>query len=621
GIYRKKHEVLTGQAQLRRSCPSSARPRPAPGRRRLQIRFGTAVLATPDGAAGGFPPTNPLPTRTETAAGGEGGGGRPETHPGAPRNAPGRRDPGQTPRTPSRRPGAASRRGFPAPSAAAGGVVLGAGPSRPPARGRARSDAATCLPALTALAAVRGARPSADTGRGLRRRGPGLPARPPTGAGPRGRRDGLRAGRGSVRLGRAAAGLSPAGLRWPTLAHTRAGAPRGVLASALRPPARRAAPSGRAGRGSPHGASAVHRLVLRRGRAPSRTHLGAACPGPAHPGGLSCWALQARPAAKWYHGGLSRHAAEALLLSNGQQGSYLLRDSREQAGLYSLSVRAKESVKHFHVEYTGYSFKFGFDEFSSLKHFVEHFANQPLIGSETGALIVLKHPYPRAVEEPSIYESVRVHTAMQTGRTERDLVPAAPSLGTKEGYLTKQGGLVKTWKTRWFTLQRNELKYFKDQMAGPVHSTPLKPARWRQGARRSAGEGQARRELAVTGVVFSFSQVTRADSDPRPHRVLVFPFRTFYLCAKTGVEADEWIKILRWKMVSSGREHTPTGRRQAGSAGALARSGGAAALALAASPASPRPRAIQAGWGGHLRQAGRRAAALLHRKPRWVSRR
>ncbi|GAB1288156.1 Dual adapter for phosphotyrosine and 3-phosphotyrosine and 3-phosphoinositide [Apodemus speciosus] len=225
----------------------------------------------------------------------------------------------------------------------------------------------------------------------------------------------------------------------------------------------------------------------------------------------------------WYHGNLTRHAAEALLLSNGRDGSYLLRDSNEQIGLYSLSVRAKDSVKHFHVEYTGYSLKFGFNEYSSLKDFVKHFANQPLIGSETGTLIVLKHPYPRQVEEPSIYESVRVHTAMQTGRTENDLVPTAPSLGTKEGYLTKQGGLVKTWKTRWFTLQRNELKYFKDQM------------------------------------------VTRTNSDSRPNRVLscsirlltgtselflilVFPFRTFYLCAKTGVEADEWIKILRWKL-------------------------------------------------------------------------
>ncbi|XP_006746712.2 dual adapter for phosphotyrosine and 3-phosphotyrosine and 3-phosphoinositide [Leptonychotes weddellii] len=130
----------------------------------------------------------------------------------------------------------------------------------------------------------------------------------------------------------------------------------------------------------------------------------------------------------WYHGNLTRHAAEALLLSNGCDGSYLLRDSNERTGLYSLSVRAKDSVKHFHVEYTGYSFKFGFNEFSSLKDFVKHFANQPLIGSETGTLIVLKHPYPRKVEEPCIYESVRVHTAMQTGRTESDLVPTAPSV-------------------------------------------------------------------------------------------------------------------------------------------------------------------------------------------------
>lgn len=48
--------------------------------------------------------------------------------------------------------------------------------------------------------------------------------------------------------------------------------------------------------------------------------------------------------------------------------------------------------------------------------------------SYSGTLIVLKHPYPRVVEEPSIYESVRVHTAMQTGRTESDLVPTAPSV-------------------------------------------------------------------------------------------------------------------------------------------------------------------------------------------------
>ncbi|XP_030885910.1 dual adapter for phosphotyrosine and 3-phosphotyrosine and 3-phosphoinositide, partial [Leptonychotes weddellii] len=95
-------------------------------------------------------------------------------------------------------------------------------------------------------------------------------------------------------------------------------------------------------------------------------------------------------------------------------------------------------------------------------------------------------------------------------------------LGTKEGYLTKQGGLVKTWKTRWFTLHRNELKYFKDQMSPePIRILDL---------------------TECSAVQFDYSQ----------ERVncfcLVFPFRTFYLCAKTGVEADEWIKILRWKL-------------------------------------------------------------------------
>ncbi|KAK7819367.1 hypothetical protein U0070_025395 [Myodes glareolus] len=98
-------------------------------------------------------------------------------------------------------------------------------------------------------------------------------------------------------------------------------------------------------------------------------------------------------------------------------------------------------------------------------------------------------------------------------------------LGTKEGYLTKQGGLVKTWKTRWFTLQRNELKYFKDQMSPePIRILDL---------------------TECSAVQFDYSQ----------ERVncfcLVFPFRTFYLCAKTGVEADEWIKILRWKLDSA----------------------------------------------------------------------
>ncbi|XP_072112578.1 dual adapter for phosphotyrosine and 3-phosphotyrosine and 3-phosphoinositide isoform X1 [Mobula birostris] len=224
----------------------------------------------------------------------------------------------------------------------------------------------------------------------------------------------------------------------------------------------------------------------------------------------------------WYHYDLSRHAAEALLLSNGNDGSYLLRKSQDAPNLYALSVRGKDSVKHFQIEWSDGTIKFGFSEFHSLSEFVNHLANQPLIGSETGTLLVLKSPYPRQVEEPSIYESVRVHTAMQTGRTENDLVSKAASLGTKEGYLTKQGGRVKTWKTRWFILHRNELKYFKDKMSTePIKTLDL---------------------TECTGVQFDYSQ----------ERIncfcLVFPERTYYMCTKTGIEADEWIKLIRWKL-------------------------------------------------------------------------
>ncbi|XP_036407836.1 dual adapter for phosphotyrosine and 3-phosphotyrosine and 3-phosphoinositide-like [Megalops cyprinoides] len=224
----------------------------------------------------------------------------------------------------------------------------------------------------------------------------------------------------------------------------------------------------------------------------------------------------------WYHGNLSRHAAEALLLSNGKDGSYLLRNSHKGPSFLALSARAKDSVKHFQVLRRGHCYSFGFNIFPSLRDFVHHFANEPLIGSETGALMVLTCPYPRAVAEPPIYESVRVHTAMQTGRSEKDMLTTVPSFATKEGYLVKQGAIIKNWKTRWFTLNRNELKYFKDKKSEePIRTLDL---------------------TTCSAAQFDYSK----------KRVncfcLVFPERTFYLCAQTGTEADEWLTLLQWKL-------------------------------------------------------------------------
>lgn len=80
----------------------------------------------------------------------------------------------------------------------------------------------------------------------------------------------------------------------------------------------------------------------------------------------------------------------------------------------------------------------------------------------SGTLIVLKHPYPRKVEEPSIYESVRVHTAMQTGRTENDLVPTAPSVSIHHAYhwMPSHMARIKAHELRWtFQLGQNPVAY------------------------------------------------------------------------------------------------------------------------------------------------------------------
>lgn len=53
----------------------------------------------------------------------------------------------------------------------------------------------------------------------------------------------------------------------------------------------------------------------------------------------------------WYHGKLTRHAAEVLLMNNAEEGSYLLRGVSE--GEYCVSARGRSDVKHFKVVRSG----------------------------------------------------------------------------------------------------------------------------------------------------------------------------------------------------------------------------------------------------------------------------
>ena len=52
------------------------------------------------------------------------------------------------------------------------------------------------------------------------------------------------------------------------------------------------------------------------------------------------------PIHRWYYGNLSGREAETLLLTKGQDGSFLIRNSAHNPGCYVLSVRVNERVSH-----------------------------------------------------------------------------------------------------------------------------------------------------------------------------------------------------------------------------------------------------------------------------------
>lgn len=228
----------------------------------------------------------------------------------------------------------------------------------------------------------------------------------------------------------------------------------------------------------------------------------------------------------WYHYQITRHVAESVLMSTGEDGSYLLRDSNTNLGEFTLSVRAKNSVKHFPVRWEGKEFSFGFGKFQTVPELLEHFESKPVIGGESGVLTLLKFPYPREVAEPECYDNIRVHAEWGQPQPNQDDSKPVFSIASKEGYLTKLGYHRKTWRTRWFVLFKNELKYF-----------------------RSREERNAIKVINFNDV----SDVVADDSQGKQNCFrIITSYRTFFLYASSAQEAEDWIKTLRWRL-----EHPP----------------------------------------------------------------
>ena len=93
------------------------------------------------------------------------------------------------------------------------------------------------------------------------------------------------------------------------------------------------------------------------------------------------------------------------------------------------------------------------------------------------------------------------------------------TLPTHEGYLTKQGGVVKNWKRRWFSLQGKKLRYF---------------------------EKQGKKELGLIDLEKA-SEISLAPECKKPFafKIVIPKSRTYFICAENQNQCDSWVSDLK----------------------------------------------------------------------------
>ena len=85
--------------------------------------------------------------------------------------------------------------------------------------------------------------------------------------------------------------------------------------------------------------------------------------------------------------------AETVLLSKGQDGSFLVRASVHNPGYYVLSARVSEHVSHIVIRNRDGVFDVGGGPtFGSLTPLIEHYKKNPMV-QMSGSVVHLKHPF------------------------------------------------------------------------------------------------------------------------------------------------------------------------------------------------------------------------------------
>ena len=95
---------------------------------------------------------------------------------------------------------------------------------------------------------------------------------------------------------------------------------------------------------------------------------------------------------RWYHSSLTSMEAQTLLLSKGENGSFLVRNSSHNPGYYILSARVDKRVSHIIIRNIDGVFDLqGGPIFDSLTQLIEHYMKNPMV-EMSGLVIHLKYP-------------------------------------------------------------------------------------------------------------------------------------------------------------------------------------------------------------------------------------
>ncbi|XP_013140652.1 PREDICTED: tyrosine-protein phosphatase corkscrew-like [Papilio polytes] len=96
---------------------------------------------------------------------------------------------------------------------------------------------------------------------------------------------------------------------------------------------------------------------------------------------------------RWYHGQLTAKEAERMMLENGKNGSFLVRESQRQPGDFVLSVRTRDRVTHVIIRRKDNKYDVGGGEqFDDLVSLIEHYRNYPMVET-TGEVLRLIQPF------------------------------------------------------------------------------------------------------------------------------------------------------------------------------------------------------------------------------------